>query len=341
MRALTTPRTLDRFGELYHQIGGMLTSGLTLVQGLELIRNSPPAPAFRPPLDQVLDDLKQGFTFSEALARRRGWLPDFDIALMAAGEKSGRLDACCQRLAEYYRERAKLMRSVLTDLAYPAFLVLLLLLIFPPSALPRLVWHGDVAGYLAPKLKAVALLGAASFVIFLLNQSSRALTWRSLWEQLLHRVPLLGRARRSMALARLTMALEALLNAGVNVLKAWELAAAASGSPAVGRATEKALHGMSAGETPGEAIGRTGVFPGKFVSVYRSGEVGGRLDQSLNYLCRDYTDEASRLYRQIAEWTPRLIGLLIAVLIGYFVITFWLGYFGGMLDALDGATRGE
>lgn len=341
MLALTTPRTLDRFGEFYHQIGGLLTSGVTLVQGLELIRAAPPSAAFRAPLDRLLEDLRQGFTFAEALARRTGWLPDFDVALIAAGEKSGRLDACCQRLSEYYRDRAKLLRAVLTDLAYPAFLILLLLLIFPPSALPRLVWQGDVAGFVAQKLTALMVLGGASLVVFLLNQSTRTLTWRSLWEQLLHRVPLLGRARRSLALARLTLALEALLNAGVHVLKAWELAAAASGSPAVSRATAQALHGMAAGETPGEAIGRTGLFPGKFLSVYRSGEVSGRLDQSLNYLGRDYTEEASRLYRQLAEWTPRLVVVLIAGLIGYYVISFWSGYFGGLLDALDGATRGE
>jgi type II secretory pathway component PulF len=137
------------------------------------------------------------------------------------------------------------------------------------------------------------------------------------------------------------MALEALLNAGVNVLKSWELAAAASGSPALARAVGRALPGMASGETPGEAIGQTGVFPGKFVSLYRSGEVSGRIDQSLKYLCQDYTDESSRLFKRIAEWTPRFLFILIAGLIGYFIVTFYLGYFGGMLDALDRATQGE
>jgi type II secretory pathway component PulF len=158
---------------------------------------------------------------------------------------------------------------------------------------------------------------------------------------MLHRLPILGQARRAMALARLTMALEALLNAGVNVLKSWELAAAASGSPALTRAVARALPAMVAGETPGEAIAQTREFPAKFLSLYRSGEISGRIDQSLKYLYQDYTDESARLFRRLAEWTPRLVFLLIAGMIGYFVITFYLGYFGGMLEALDRATQGQ
>ena len=111
MSLITTPRRLDHVSEVYHQIGGMLTSGVTLVQAIELVRNAPPSRSLREPLSRVLDDLKQGFTFSEALDHRGHWLPEFDIALIAAGEKSGRLDGCCHRLSEYYKERAKLVRS--------------------------------------------------------------------------------------------------------------------------------------------------------------------------------------------------------------------------------------
>lgn len=341
MAWITTPRSLDQVAELYHQIGGMLGSGVTLIQALELIRGSPPAAAFRRPLDRVLAELRQGSTFSEALEQQRGWLPEFDVALIAAGEKSGRLDGCCHRLSEYYRDRAKLLRSLMSDLAYPAFLVGLVILVFPPGALSRLIWQGDVAGFVRPKLKILAVVALAALLIQMFKRSNRGGWWRGLWEEVLRRVPVLGRARRSMALARLALALEALLNAGVNVLKSWELAATASGSPALRRAVAQALQGMAAGETPGEAIGQTGVFPGKFVSLYRSGEISGRVDQSLKYLCQDYTDEASRLYKRIAEWTPRMVFLLIAAMIGYFIVTFYIGYFGGMLDMLDRATQGQ
>lgn len=340
MALLLTPRRLDQFSEFYHQTGAMLGSGLTLIRALELIRDAPPAASFRPRLERVIAELQQGATFSEALSNRRGWLPEFDIALIAAGEQSGRLDACCQRLASYYKDRARLLRAVFADLAYPLFLLLLVLLIFPPGALADLVWKGDVAGYVMPKLQVLAVAALIQLLLLGLNRTGQARGFRRTWEELLHAIPLFGRARRSMALARLTLALEALLNAGVNVLEAWPLAAAASGSPTLEAATARARERMEAGETPSEAIAQEPAFPPRFTSLYRSGELSGRLDQSLAYLHTDFADEAARLYKRLAEWTPRLVFLLIATLVGYYVVSFWLGYFGGVLDSLDAASPG-
>ncbi len=341
MSLIVTPRRLDQFGELYHQLGGTLSSGINLLQGVEMIRDAPPSGSFRQHLQSVLNDLKGGLTLSEALARRGRWLPDFDIALIAAGEKSGRLDACFHTLAEYYQERARLLRSVISALAYPAFLVLLVLLVFPPGQLTAMVQTQNVAAFLVAKGKVLLLVGLAEVAILALNQGARFQWWRAFSEELLARVPVLGKARRSLALGRLCMALEALLNAGSDTLKAWDLAGAASGSPALRRAIARALPRMAGGETPGEAIAQGGVFPPKFLSVYRSGEVSGRIDQSLEYLRKDYTEDATRLYQRFAEWMPRLIFMVIALLIGYFVVTFWVGYFNGMLDMLDKATQGQ
>src|SRR5436190_418415 len=55
----------------------------------------------------------------------------FDIALIEAGEQSGRLEACLQLLADYYRDRAQLARQVISDLAYPVALFHFAIFIFP------------------------------------------------------------------------------------------------------------------------------------------------------------------------------------------------------------------
>lgn len=335
MALILTPRRLDQFSELYHQIGTMLASGIPLIRALEMIRNAPPAVAFRFHLDRVIADLQKGATLTEALAARRGWLPPLDIALLAAGEQSGRLDACCQRLATYYKDRARLARAVLADLAYPAFLLFLVLLLFPPDALTDLVWKGDLAGFFLPKLQVLLVLALVQGLILALARAGRAPWLRNMWENFLQAIPVWGHARRSMALARFTLALEALLNAGVNVIEAWPLAAAASGSPALEQAAARAHQRMAAGETPSEAIAQETVFPSKFISLYRSGELSGRLDQSLAYLQADYTEEAARLYKRLAEWTPRLVFLLVAGLVGYFVVRFWLNYYTTIFDRGD------
>src|ERR1051326_3573311 len=140
MPLIVTPRQLSQRSELYHQLASLISAGVTLISGLEMVRNSASARSLRKPLASLIEDLKQGSTFSESSRRlSRSWLPTFDLALLEAGENSGRLDLCFRFLADYYGERARLARQVMSDLAYPAFILHFAALIFPVGMLTRLV----------------------------------------------------------------------------------------------------------------------------------------------------------------------------------------------------------
>src|SRR5258706_2576487 len=108
--------------EFYHQLSKLTGAGLGLIYALEHLKRNPPAPSYRRPIQQLLEQLGHGYTFNEALQRIGQWLPAFDVALLQAGEQSGRLEACFRLLADYYTDRARLARQVIADLAYPAFL---------------------------------------------------------------------------------------------------------------------------------------------------------------------------------------------------------------------------
>ena len=89
---------------------------------LEQIKRNPPARSFREPLQRLLDELAKGATLAESL-QSVGWLPAFDIALIEAGERSGRLDACFRLLADYYNDRARIIKQVIAQLIYPVGLI--------------------------------------------------------------------------------------------------------------------------------------------------------------------------------------------------------------------------
>src|SRR6185369_3960654 len=97
----------------------------------------------------------------------------------------------------------------------------------------------------------VPVYGLALFLAYAM-QGQRGHHWRAFLESLLQGIPVLGQARRNLAIARLSAALEALLNAGVTVIEAWELAAAASGSPALLRVVQRERANLYSGMMPGE-----------------------------------------------------------------------------------------
>src|SRR5437899_5092903 len=144
MPLIVTPQQLSQRAELYYQLGALTTAGVNLIQALETLQRAPASGSFRKPLARLIALLNQGATFSEAFTQMGGWVPVFDLALVQAGEQSGRLDHCFSLLAGYYRERAQLARSALADLAYPALIFHVAFLLLPIEWLQRLVLRGDL-----------------------------------------------------------------------------------------------------------------------------------------------------------------------------------------------------
>ena len=63
-----------------------------------------------------------------------------------------------------------------------------------------------------------------------------------------------------------------------------------------------------------------------------SGEVSGKLDETLKRLYAFYQEEGSRKLHAFAQWMPRLIYGIVAGVIAYKVITFYASYFQQVND---------
>ena len=330
MPLVITPGQLSRRADFYHQLGQLSGAGLGLIQALAQIQRNPPDRSYRAPVGRVLEQIAAGCTLTEALQQCGHWLPAFDLALLQAGEHSGRLDACFRLLADYYTDRARLARQVIGDLAYPVFLLHFAVFIFPFA---QLFASGNWAVYLGQTLGVLLPLYAVVALVIFAAQSRHGETWRACFETLLHPIPVLGQARRYLALSRLSAALEALLSAGVTIIEAWELAATASGSPTLRRTVLAWRPQVNGGLTPAEVVSASGQFPELFAGQYATGEISGQLDDTLRRLHAYYQEEGSRKLHAVARWTPRAIYLCVVLVIAYRIVSFYLNYFQMVRDA--------
>jgi type IV pilus assembly protein PilC len=332
MPFLTTPRQFTQRAELFHQLAQLTSAGMPILRALEQIKRSPPHRSYREPLQRLLDGLARGATITESL-QAFDWLPAFDLALIGAGEKSGRLDACFRMLADYYNDRARLIRQVISQLIYPTALIhfaaFIFLIVLPfahsqfNASLPLLFVRALLV--LSPIYGAVVLLVYVA-------QSKHGENWRARIESVLRVVPWLGKARRYLALSRLAAALEALISAGVNIFEAWDQAAAASGSPALRRAVAAWKSKVTDGQLPSEAVHACRLFPETFANLYASGEISGKLDESLRNLHRLYSDDGTRKLQAFAQLTTRSIYLLVVFIIAWQIIQFYTGLYGPHSD---------
>ena len=68
---------------------------------------------------------------------------------------------------------------------------------------------------------------------------------------------------------------------------------------------------------PSEAVRACRLFPETFANLYASGEISGKLDESLRHLHRLYSEEGARKLQLFAQWAPRLDLFLVVLIIAY------------------------
>ena len=334
MPIIVSPRQLTRRAQFYQQFAQLTAAGIPIVKILETFSRNPPDRSYREPTRLLLEQISQGATFTDAMRELDRWAPSFDLALIQAGEHSGRLDQVFRLLANYYEERAVILRRMISDLLYPMFLLHFAIILFPFIA-----WFqgGSMTSFILHTVGILVPLYAAVFAIIYATQGQRGELWRARLERILRPVPGLGSARQALALARLAAALEALLTAGVTVIEAWELAAAASGSPMIERTVREWRPRLQAGGvTPSEAVTDSGKFPELFANMYRSGELSGQLDESLRNLHRYYLEEGQHKMQLLGQWLPRAVYFGVALLVAYKVIGFYTNYWGQLDKAMNG-----
>jgi type IV pilus assembly protein PilC len=327
---IISPKQLARRAELYHQLGMLVTSGIPLITALEMMERSPVSHAIGVTVANVVRMLREGHTVTDAFREASG-VPEFDAALIESGDRSGRLDQCFKLLSAYYTERAETLRTVIGGLLYPAFLVHMAAVIFP---FVEWVRTNNTTKFIATSLGTLIPIYVITAFIIYACQGRHGETWRSMIEKISARIPFIGLARRQLALARLAAALEALLNAGVPIIGAWELAAAATGSPSLHRTVSGWKRDLENGSTPAEMVTSSRAFPEPFTNLYHTGEVTGQLDGALTRLHVMYRDEGSRNLKLASALFPKVVYGIIAFIVAWKIISFWGGYFQQINDAM-------
>lgn len=101
----------------------LLSSGLSIIQSLELTENI----ALKPKTRKVIEDSKNmilgGKTFSSGLRSSKGYFPTMMIKLIETGEKTGTLDKSLQDISEYFDYQVSTQLKTLTALLEPIMLV--------------------------------------------------------------------------------------------------------------------------------------------------------------------------------------------------------------------------
>ena len=354
---MVTPGNLARRAAFFEQLAATISAGVPLTRAIEMAGRSRSSGVPLRVVNVLIQYLHEGHTFTDAMqmvsGQKRGvdavlkpsrsyWLSDFDIALLSAGEESGRLDIAFRTLARYYATRAKIIRDTIAGMLVTLATLHVFLLICPLDYLIGFVKgiiDGDpsqCAPFLIEKVVAFGSLYGIVFFFILACQGNRGEKWRTLVENVFGIVPILRTALKYLALARLASALEALTNAGVPVVRSWELAAVASGSQKLKRHLSQWIPHLETGTTPAEMVNQIRYFPEMFQNLYNTAEVSGKLDETLVRLNSYFEQEGFRILQNFTRLFNAVIYCIVAGFVIHFIFSFYIGRFKQMDSILNG-----
>jgi len=334
---LSEPRVTEQeLATFYRQLGSMLEAGLPLAEGLQTIARDTTNAGLKEVCHTLYQTLSAGEPLAAGLAKFPSLFPRLYLALARAGEHAGLLPVMLSQIADYLEHLGRLGRRFSAALVYPAVvgcIVLFLLsgywgsgIIREMSKIFNELGMGNSVPLITGVVMAIYRFALPTFsltliTVFILMLIIRAYYRTRRGRYRLDRVklwlPFIGQIVHRGALARFCRTLALLLDNGVNIEEALELAGEASGNAVIARAIRSAIGEVVEGAPLAASLEASGVFPAPLTEQLTSGEKSGSLIMMLNSLADFYdaqTDHYSRAFSAVVE--PALI-----VLIGFAVGT--------------------
>lgn len=317
---------------LNEQIAAMARAGLPLEQGLDALAREMGRGTLRRVTARLASDLQAGRTLPEAIQRQGRRIPSFYAGLVEAGIRSGRMAEVLATLTAYARTVAGVRTTIVEAALYPAVIFLFAAVIL-----------GFVIGYLIPQygelfrefglqVPAVTeailtvgqkplpylvapLLGVAGLLV-LTKATLGGTRWgRYWWVRGTYAVPILGTLIRSARLAAFTELLAILVDYGLPLPQAFQLAGDASTDPFLAAGARQARQDLEAGMPLGPVL-RSRLLVAQLVAWMTTvGEQRGELGKALHQVADFYRRQVEQRATLLRTILPPFLIVFIAGLV--------------------------
>jgi type IV pilus assembly protein PilC len=324
------------------QFNTLIKAGLPILRALDLLTERAAAPRLRPILSEVRQRVREGALLSEALTAQ-GSFPPVYITAISAGERSGSLPGVLDQYIAYLRVSTGFRSRLVTALIYPAVLVLTAFLVVTyvvTYAMPQFadLYHQLNVPLPAPTqillsialplrsyfLLLIALAALAAAAVFIWTRSPRGAL---AIDRMKPRIPIFGDIWIKAQIAQFVRTLSTLLGGGTPLVPALHTSAAAIGSRLVATSVEQAADRVKEGQSLHLSLAETHLIPELALEMIEVGEASGALPAMLTSVAEFYEEEVGTRLQRTLSWIPIVILAVMAVVIGFILISLYLPMF--------------
>jgi type IV pilus assembly protein PilC len=314
------------------QLAVMIETGVSLSTALGGLIHQEENPTFRGVLQQLRHAVESGQDFSAALAKHPKLFDRTYVSLVKASEATGSLGEMLARIAEYLRRQHETISKVRASLTYPTVMLVMAIgvtVFLLTWVLPQFTPIFASRGVDLPKITRVLMVvsdallkhwywwlaGLAALITGLIY-AKRTDKGQEVWDSIKINLPIIGPAVKKVIISRSIRTLGVMVEGGVSMLDALQLAADVSGNVHYERLWLHVLDQVTAGNEINEALSNDRLFPPTLRQMIASGEETGKLDMVLSQVSEFYDRQVEIALKTATSILEPLMIAVMGVIVG-------------------------
>ncbi len=328
------------------QLSTMLDAGLTIAQTLTILDNSITHATLLGINADVRERIYEGTSLGEAYGKYEINLPSIFIELVAVGEASGNLEETMKQLNAYLERQMETMAKIKSALTYP--IILLVMIVFIVIGLMLFVVPNFMELFKEFKVTlpwtTQTLLAASAFVqtkwwLLPVYPIGFFFAWRwiistrvgcYLFDLVEFKIPLIGKLRYQVTVARILHNLALLLRCGVTILSALQQCRQGAQNQFVAAKMEGVQNAVSQGVRMAAAFEASGLFPPFVNHMLLAGEESGSIDELMGKGARYVDTEIDRAVKGLTAALEPIMTLLVAGIVLFVLGSLYMPMMGLM-----------
>ncbi len=323
------------------ELSVLLSAGLPLDRSLNILSEISESKEMKNTVQSILKSIREGSSFSDALAKHPKLFPRLYISMIRAGEAGGVLDVVLDKLNEFLESAKELKEHVLSALIYPALLIVaggVSIIILITYVLPKFSVIFEELGGSMPfstqilltfsnALKSYWWAVVLSFGtgLIILRNYKKSDTGRYKWDAF--KLKLMGEIIRKLETARFCRTLGTLLKSGVPLLQALNNAKEVINNQVIASSIDGILKGAKEGRGIAIPLSDSNIFPPLAISMIKVGEETGQLDTMLIKVSTTYEKSLRVAIKRFVSLFEPVMILTMGLIIGFIVISMLLAIF--------------
>ncbi len=319
------------------QLSSMLSSGLTLIRSLEILKEQFTNEAMLEDVSSIITDIEEGKTFSFAISKFPDVFSPIYVSIIKSAESSGLLDRALLRLSDNLEKEEKLKGTIKAALFYPAIVVALMAVVvfimmtFVIPQLANLYKSLNVELPLPTKIIISVsgffvvfwplVIGLTALSIFLYRRWYKTEAGRLIIDNLIFKIPVFGNLIKKVILTELTRTLGVLVGSGSLVVDSLIQTSETLGNIHYRNAVKDVARKVENGVTIGDAMSSYSLFPPLLVQLVKIGEQTGKLDETLLKASEYFEREAEQLVKTLTTALEPLIMVTLGVGVAFLMIS--------------------